>query len=324
MKPTTPVSSLVDLHDQCQLQKQEHLAHFPAHYRIHSPHLSGDEIQRYARQILNFGQLESQIKIKQAKVCVVGAGGLGSPALLYLAGAGVGTLGIVEHDRVELTNLHRQVLYRTPHVSSSESTKLDTALETLAQLNPHVCLRGHAMKLTRENGRKILSNYDIIVDATDNPHSKYLMNDLCVELRKPFVVGNALGWEGNVSVYNVGNDGPCLRCTVPFSSTDGANCADDGVLGMVPGVIGTLQALEVIKLIIKTGDVLSQKQLHFDGLTGTFRTFKLLPKNPQCCQCGTTTSSMEKSVGAVNNVQNPISEEEEEGGEFSMTVQVRI
>ncbi len=226
---------------------------------------------RYIRQIQlkDFGP-EAQEKLSASSVLVVGLGGLGLPILQYLNAMGVGTLGLMDQDRVELHNLQRQVLYMEQDVGRS---KLDVTHEKLKAQNGKTLFRLHDSFLVKENALETISNYDVVVDATDNFPTRYLINDACVMLDKPFVYGALHSFEGHVSVFNHG-DGPTYRCLYPeMPSTDEVpNCDENGVLGVLPGIIGTLQALETIKVISKLGDVLSGKLLVFDGLHHRFNT----------------------------------------------------
>ena len=211
--------------------------------------LSRDEILRYSRHlVMPEVTIEGQQKLKNARVLCVGAGGLGSPLTLYLAAAGVGTLGIVEFDAVDLTNIQRQILYSTSDVGRP---KLLAASERLSQLNPDIDIVCHDLRLTSENVLETIAPYDIVVDGTDNFPTRYLVNDACVLSGKPNVYGSIFRFEGQVSVFDA-KRGPCYRCLFPEPPPPGAvpSCAEGGVLGVLPGIIGTLQALEVIKLIL--------------------------------------------------------------------------
>lgn len=222
----------------------------------------------------DFG-VPAQIKLRQSSVLVVGAGGLGSPVVLYLAGAGVGTLGIADFDTVDISNLHRQVLHRCQDAGKSKAW---SAHRAVSELNPDVECIVHNDKLNRENALRIVRQYDLIVDATDNRGTRYLINDACVLTQRPLVSGSALGLEGSVTVYNY-KGGPCLRCVSPTPSPDlppeAANCSESGVLGVVPGILGCLQALEALKVLSGLGNVLSQRQCYFDSFDSTFREFKV-------------------------------------------------
>jgi len=236
--------------------------------------------ERYTRQIIlgDFGP-EAQQRLYEAKVLVVGAGGLGVPVLTYLNAMGVGTLGIVDADVISLTNLHRQVLYDENHIGEP---KVNVAISKLKAQNPNSDLIAHQVYLTKDNAISILKNYDVIIDATDNFPSRYLINDACVILNKPFVYGALHGFEGQVSVFNH-NGGPTYRCLFPTmpSANEVPNCNEHGVLGIIPGIIGNLQALETIKVLSDIGKVLSGKLLLYNGLDQTFQKigFPLVPSN---------------------------------------------
>jgi adenylyltransferase/sulfurtransferase len=230
--------------------------------------------ERYARQVIlpELGA-EGQAKLGRAAVLIVGAGGLGSPVSLYLAAAGVGTIGLVDFDRVDVTNLHRQILYGT---SSVGRPKLEAARERLEDLNPEIRIVTHEERLTSENALEIMGPYDVIVDGTDNFATRYLVNDACLLLGKPNVYGSVFRFDGQVSVFATA-DGPCYRCLYPEPPPAHLvpNCAEGGVLGVLPGVIGTLQATEVIKLITGVGETLAGRLLLFDALQTTFRTMNV-------------------------------------------------
>jgi len=253
--------------------------------------LSRKEILRYARHlVLPQVGMEGQRRLKAASVLLVGAGGLGSPAALYLAAAGVGTLGLVDFDEVDASNLQRQVLHGTKDIGRS---KLDSARDRLEDVNPHVRVVPHETRLTSENALDLLDGYDVVVDGTDNFPTRYLVNDACVLLGKPNVYGSIFRWEGQVSVFAApegsadGGRGPCYRCLFREPPPPGLvpDCAEGGVLGVLPGVIGSLQALEAIKLILGQGDPLIGRLLVFDALELSFREVRLR-RNPDCPVCG--------------------------------------
>ncbi len=248
------------------------------------PGLSHEEIERYSRHLImpEVG-MEGQKRLKAASVLMVGAGGLGSPLGLYLAAAGVGRIGIVDFDVVDHTNLQRQVLHGTKDVGRS---KLDSASERLKDVNPHVQIDRHNVRLTSENALEVFEPYDVVVDGTDNFPTRYLVNDACVLLGKPNVYGSIFRFEGQVSVFD-GRHGPCYRCLFREPPPPGMvpSCAEGGVLGVLPGIIGTLQALETIKLILGKGDPLIGRLVLFDALALEWRTLKLR-KNPDCPACG--------------------------------------
>ena len=229
---------------------------------------------RYQRQITlpEIGEA-GQRKLGAASVLIVGAGGLGSPSAMYLAAAGVGRLGLVDFDRVDVTNLHRQILYGTGDVGR---LKLDAARERLIDLNPDVAVETHEVRLTSENALEILARYDVVLDGTDNFATRYLVNDACTLLGKPNVYGSIFRFDGQASVFAT-PDGPCYRClhAEPPPPHLVPSCAEGGVLGVLPGVIGTIQAIEAIKLVTGIGETLAGRLLLFDALRMTFRVMKL-------------------------------------------------
>jgi adenylyltransferase/sulfurtransferase len=223
------------------------------------------------------------MRFKSARVLVVGAGGLGSPLALYLAAAGIGTLGLVDFDDVDETNLQRQILHGTKDVGRP---KLDSARDRLADVNPNVTVVTYPVRLDSENAMEIIADYDVVVDGTDNFPTRYLVNDACVLSGKPNVYGSIFRWEGQVSVFGLAG-GPCYRCLFREPPPPGLvpNCAEAGVLGVLPGVIGSLQALEVIKIVLGTGKTLSGRLLIFDALELSWREVALR-RNPDCPVCG--------------------------------------
>jgi adenylyltransferase/sulfurtransferase len=231
-------------------------------------------VTRYQRQITlpEIGEA-GQAKLNAASVLIVGAGGLGSPTSIYLAAAGVGRIGLVDFDRVDITNLHRQILYGTSDVGRP---KLDAARERLNDLNPEVAIETHDARLTSENALEILSRYDVVIDGTDNFATRYLVNDACKILGKPNVYGSIFRFDGQASVFAT-EDGPCYRCLYPEPPPPGLvpSCAEGGVLGVLPGVVGTIQAIEAIKLITSVGETLAGRLLIFDALRMTFRIMKV-------------------------------------------------
>ena len=246
--------------------------------------LSAEELQRYARHlILPEVGVEGQRKLKDARVLIVGVGGLGSPAALYLAAAGVGTLGLVDFDVVEYSNLQRQVLHGTAAVGRS---KLESAAGRLGDVNPHVALVHHETHLTSANALEILSGYDVIVDGSDNFPTRYLVNDACALLGKPDVYGSIFRFDGQASVFWAAR-GPCYRCLYrePPPPELVPSCAEGGVLGVLPGIVGSVQALEAIKLILGEGESLVGRLLLFDALRLKFREMAL-EKDPDCPLCG--------------------------------------
>jgi sulfur-carrier protein adenylyltransferase/sulfurtransferase len=249
-----------------------------------APALSQGEVLRYSRHLLlpEVG-LAGQRKLKAARVLTIGAGGLGSPLSLYLAAAGVGTIGIVDFDVVDATNLQRQLLHGTKDVGRS---KLESARERMGDVNPHVEVVPHELRLTSENAMEVIEPYDVVVDGTDNFPTRYLVNDACALLGKPNVYGSIFRFEGQVSVFDA-RRGPCYRCLFREPPPPGLvpSCAEGGVLGVLPGIIGSLQALETIKLILGRGDSLLGRLLLFDALKLSWRELRLR-KNPECPVCG--------------------------------------
>jgi sulfur-carrier protein adenylyltransferase/sulfurtransferase len=245
--------------------------------------LSNDQRGRYSRHILlpEVGE-EGQIRLLESKVLIVGAGGLGSPAALYLAAAGVGTIGIVDFDVVDATNLQRQILHNIDRIGQS---KVESARETLAALNPDVKIVTYNERLSAENVLQILSDYDVVVDGGDNFPTRYLVNDASVHLRIPVVHGSIFRFEGQVTVFEP-YVGPCYRCQYPEPPPPelAPNCAEAGVLGVLPGVIGTLQAMEILKILLGIGDTLSGRLLTYDGLSQEFRTLRIR-RDPACPAC---------------------------------------
>ncbi len=246
--------------------------------------LSRDEILRYSRHlVMPEVTLEGQLKLKSARVLCIGAGGLGSPLTLYLAAAGVGTIGLVDFDTVDLTNIHRQILYATSDVGRP---KLDAARERLTALNPEIEIVPHPMRLASGNVMDVLRGYGIIADGTDNFPTRYLVNDACVFLGKPNVYASIFRFEGQVSIFDA-KRGPCYRCLFPEPPPPGLvpSCADGGVLGVLPGIVGAMQALEVVKLILGNGEPLIGRLVLFDALAFRFREVALR-KDPGCVVCG--------------------------------------
>jgi adenylyltransferase/sulfurtransferase len=246
--------------------------------------LTNEEILRYSRHLImpEVG-MEGQLKLKQAKVVCIGAGGLGTPLALYLAAAGVGRLGIVDFDVVDFTNLQRQVIHGTKDVGRP---KLTSAAETIADINPNVEVVRHETRLTSDNALELFKDYDVIADGTDNFPTRYLVNDACVLLDKPNAYASIFRFEGQATVFYA-QQGPCYRCLYPEPPPPGLvpSCAEGGVLGVLPGIMGSIQALEVIKLVLGKGDSLIGRLLLFDALGLKFRELKLR-KNPECPVCG--------------------------------------
>src|SRR5580704_17837578 len=250
------------------------------------PQLSNDEIARYSRHlILPEVGLEGQQKLKAAKVLCVGTGGLGAPLTFYLAAAGIGTIGLVDFDVVDESNLQRQIIHSTADVGRP---KIDSAADKLKALNPHVKIVKHDTMLTSANALEIIKDYDIVADGTDNFPTRYLVNDACVlSGNKPNAYASIFRFEGQASVFAT-EDGPCYRCLYPEPPPPGLvpSCAEGGVLGILPGLVGVMQATEVIKLILGIGDPLIGRLLLIDALGMKFRELKLR-KNPDCPVCGT-------------------------------------
>jgi len=250
--------------------------------------LSKEEILRYSRHLImpEVG-MEGQLKLKQARVLLIGTGGLGAPLGLYLAAAGVGQIGLVDFDVVDFTNLQRQVLFGTSDVGRP---KITAAADRLRNLNPDIRIDAIETRLSSENALELFRDYDIIVDGTDNFPTRYLVNDACVLLGKPNVYGSIFRFEGQITVFGYPH-GPCYRCLYPEPPPPGLvpSCAEGGVLGVLPGIVGTIQAAETLKLIIGKGQPLIGRLLLFDALGMKFRELKLR-KNPDCPVCGTHPS----------------------------------
>jgi molybdopterin/thiamine biosynthesis adenylyltransferase/rhodanese-related sulfurtransferase len=250
--------------------------------------LSHEQIRRYARHLkLPEIGVEGQKRLAAARVAVVGVGGLGSPAALYLAAAGTGTLGLIDSDVVDISNLHRQILYAT---DDQGKPKVEVAAARLRALNPDVRIETHAVRLTAANAVPILSCYDLVLDGSDNFPTRYLVNDVCVMLGKPNVFGGIHRFEGQVAVFRP-PAGPCYRCLFTEPPPRGLipDCGDAGVLGVLPGVVGSLQATEAIKLLAGAGEPLEGRLLLYDALRLRFREIQV-PKNPQCPACGENPS----------------------------------
>ena len=249
-----------------------------------APKLSNEEVQRYSRHLImpEVG-MDGQRKLKAARVLCIGAGGLGSPATMYLAAAGVGQLGIVDFDVVDYSNLQRQILHGTPDVGRP---KLQSAKDRLHAINPGVHVETYETALSSQNALRLFESYDVIVDGTDNFPTRYLVNDACVLLGKPNAYGSIFRFEGQASVFAM-QDGPCYRCLYPEPPPPGLvpSCAEGGVLGVLPGIIGTIQATEAIKILIGIGEPLVGRFLIFDALRMRFRELKLR-RDPDCPVCG--------------------------------------
>lgn len=247
--------------------------------------LSKEEIQRYSRHlILPEVTLEGQKKLKAASVLVIGTGGLGAPVSMYLAAAGIGRIGMVDFDVVDHSNLQRQVLFSTDDIGRS---KLDAAKERLAGLNPHVQFDTYEARFSAENAMEVIRPYDIVIDGTDNFPTRYCVNDACVMLNKPNVYGSIFRFEGQATLFNPQVKGPCYRCLYPEPPPPGMvpSCAEGGVLGVLPGIIGCIQATEAVKLILGQGNTLVGRLIRYSALDMTFREFKLR-RDASCPVCG--------------------------------------
>jgi len=261
--------------------------------------LTREEQQRYSRHLMlpEIGS-EGQQRIKAARVLLVGAGGLGSPLALYLAAAGVGTLGIVDDDNVEATNLQRQVLHDSSRIGTP---KVESGRLRLTQLNPYVEVVPYGVRLAPDNVESIVKEYDLVADGSDNFPTRYLVNDACVALEKVNVYGSVYRFDGQASVFDA-RSGPCYRCLFPHAPPPGAapSCADAGVLGVLPGIVGLIQATEVLKLIARIGEPLIGRLLMFDALEMRFRELKLA-KDPDCPACGSVVGreSLSDDYGAA-------------------------
>src|SRR6266516_3604016 len=253
--------------------------------RTSAVHLSTEELQRYSRHlIMPEVTADGQRRLKAARVLCIGAGGLGSPAALYLAAAGVGTIGIVDFDAVDLSNLQRQILHGTKDVGRG---KLESARDRLRDINPEIAIELHQCRFSSENASEIVSKYDVVVDGSDNFATRYLSNDVCVFEQKPNVYGSVFRFEGQTTVFAPHLGGPCYRCLFPEPPPPESvpNCAQAGVLGVLPGIIGMLQAIETIKLVVGIGEPLIGRLLHFDALKVKFRELNLR-RDPECPVCG--------------------------------------
>ena len=253
--------------------------------RLQEIALTREEVARYSRHlILPEVNVDGQRRLKAARVLCIGAGGLGSPAALYLTAAGIGTLGLVDADQVDASNLQRQILYATDDVGKP---KLEKARSRLLEINPNIEIVRHDARLTSENATEIIAPYDLVIDGSDNFPTRYLSNDVCVFSRKPNIYGSVFRFEGQASVFAPHLGGPCYRCLFPEPPPAGAapSCAEAGVLGVLPGIIGLIQATEALKLILGAGETLAGRLLHFDALKMKFREFNLR-RDPACPVCG--------------------------------------
>lgn len=256
-----------------------------AGYSFSTPRVLDDaQRARYSRHTVmpEVGEA-GQLKLLDAKVLLIGAGGLGSPAAIYLAAAGVGTLGLVDFDVVDASNLQRQIIH---NLDAVDMPKVDSARETIARLNPDVKVIGHKVQITSDNALDIIRDYDIVLNGSDNFPTRYLVNDACVILGKPLIDASIFRFDGQVTVYDTANDGPCYRCLYPDPPPPGEvpSCAEGGVIGVLPGIVGSLQAVEAVKLIIGLGTSLNGRSMQYDALEGEFREFRIR-KNPHCPVC---------------------------------------
>ena len=246
---------------------------------------SPQEVERYSRHMLlkNVG-VKGQKALLESKVLIIGAGGLGAPAALYLAAAGVGTIGLADDDKVELSNLQRQIIHKTKAVGSY---KTESARQTIQEINPGVNVKTHPVRIQPDNIMDIIKEYDFIIDGTDNFPTKFMINDACVIAKKPFTHGGILRFEGQLMTY-VPEKGPCYRCVFEEIPPEDAvpSCSQAGVMGAMGGIIGSLQALEVLKYLLKTGELLIGRMLVFDGLKMDFRTITCYSPNKTCKVCG--------------------------------------
>ena len=246
--------------------------------------MTPEELERYARHIVlrEIGG-PGQQKLLKARVLVIGAGGLGSPALMYLAAAGVGTLGIVDDDEVSLSNMQRQVLHATENVGMA---KTESAIEALARINPHVTVIAHPKRLTADNA-DIIADYDLVLDGSDNFDTRYLVNETCVRLKKPLIAAAMSQWEGQISLYDPASDAPCYACIFPEAPADGLapSCAEAGIMGALAGVMGSMMAGEAIKEITGAGEGLRGQMLIYDALYSDARKMRL-KRREGCSVCG--------------------------------------
>ncbi|CAM6090933.1 unnamed protein product [Calypogeia fissa] len=277
--------------------------------------LSTDAIRRYSRQLLvpSFG-VAGQERLLKSSALVVGCGGLGSPIALYLAAAGVGCLGLMDHDVVELSNLHRQVIHTEASVGKA---KVKSAASACLGLNSSLQVLEYPHRLDAANAVEIVSKFDVVLDATDNLPTRYLLNDVCVVTGKPLVSGAALGVEGQVTTYNHKN-GPCYRCLFPIPPPEGARqrCSDNGVIGVVPGIIGTFQALEAVKIAGGVGETLNGRMLILDAWSTRMHMVKLRGRNVACVACGDSPQISKSNLHQYDYerfTQSPLSDEAPEG-----------
>ena len=244
--------------------------------------MTPEEVQRYRRQILlkEVGGA-GQAALKASRVLIIGAGGLGGPSGLYLAAAGIGTIGIVDDDVVELSNLHRQIQFQTKDIGSSKVGSMGTCLE---QVNPHVLIETHALRLAQDNAKKTIENYDLVLDGCDNFPTRFAVNKACLDLSIPLISGALGRFDGQVMAMRNDGNSACYRCFVPQEPKDIENCAAVGVLGAMAGMIGSMMALEAMKIITGAGEPLYGRLFLYDGLSAQARTINL-PRDPSCPEC---------------------------------------
>lgn len=268
--------------------------------------LTSDETSRYSRQLIlpEIG-VAGQMKMKNSSVLIVGCGGLGCPAAQYLAAGGVGRIGLVDGDVVERSNLHRQILHREERVGMK---KTESIVDSLKTLNSNVSFSEIRERLSRENALDIVKDFDLVIDATDNAMARYLLSDVCVLSRKPLVSGAALRFEGQLTVYNYDETTPCFRCIFPNPPPPETvtSCTDGGVLGVVPGIIGSLLALEAIKIMVGIRPSFAGQMLLFDGMGGTFRTIRIRNRRKNCVSCGEKATIDENLIDYEKFVSAPI------------------
>ncbi|KAM3139876.1 hypothetical protein pb186bvf_008118 [Paramecium bursaria] len=240
--------------------------------------------------------LDGQKKLFNSKVLIIGAGGIGSPASLYLAGAGIGTIGLVDGDNVEISNMHRQIIHTNDRIGMN---KCESAKIQLQQFNPQIKVNTYTYNLTQKNALQIMKEYDIVLDASDNPATRYLVNDASMYLDKPLVSGSSVGWEGQITVY--GLNGPCYRCLYPICPKNFTNCNDAGVFGVMPGLIGLIEALETVKILIGQKS-LQEKLILIDGLQGNYKSVRIRPKQKGCVSCSKQINIEEYDYATFANV----------------------
>jgi adenylyltransferase/sulfurtransferase len=283
--------------------------------------LSSGELEQYSRQIIidEIGE-EGQLKLKNAKVLIIGAGGLGSPAAEYLARCGIGNIGIIDFDNVALSNLHRQTLFSFNDLGKPKAV---TARNKLIKINPNITVTAYTEKLNKDTAIELFSKYDLIADGTDNFAAKYLINDVCVMLNKPFAYGSILKFEGQVSFF-IPNSGPCYRCLFPEPPPIGEipSCNEAGVIGVLPGIIGSLQANEIIKYILQIGNLLTGRLLTIDALNLKFSQF-IFSKDPICAACSENSDikSLPDYEHLCSNSNNDFENNEFGSNDFEITVE---